>query len=387
MKTKMLLALLLALAGSAVSKSQTVSFSLSSCAHSGPAILQGSNWTGLAPGDTWSCTIMVPGVPGTMTDANGVMFAPYLLSVEGTAESSTGASLHVESPAGTTVGTLKIPDTVSWVYRHHREQQWQQFVHESFGWVLLPGGTDPFILVVDAGGATLADALTVTDSDPVNIPLPGVARLVSQQNTQDRFDPTNTAFLLGYGDNNASEGNGSHTEQVVSALSLQERQNGIYAIDGDYTVKLSVKSFFFSYPGYGTITLSMGPQNCTASGCAPVPCPIGGPLVDPGSGVPSPCNFANPGSQEICSRDIGWPNADYSDVTFTCTNHRYLVLDQSLSLPGVPPAMWTSRLPITITFFTPGWPVYYKDVSLTFTPKPLGTCAPLVPPIYGACQP
>jgi len=337
------------LVGSQISKAQTVSFSLSSCAHSGPAVLQGSDWTGMGLGDKWDCTITVPGL-------SQVELVPYILSVEGTAESLGGASFHVESPAGMTVGTLKIPDTSGWIYKHHREQQWQHFVTESFGSVLLNGGTDAFILVLDSGAAILSDSLTITDTDPIDVPL------------------AKTSFLIDYGGNDASEGNGSHTESVTPALSFQQRETGIYATDGEYTLKFSAKAFFFSYPGYFEVQMTMGPQDCAANGCVPRPCPTTG------------CTPQNPGSQQICSRD-GWPNSDYSDVTINCPLHRYLVIDQSLSLPRVPTAEQTSSLPITITFFTPGWPVYIKDVSLTFTPRNLGTCVPLVPPLEGACQP
>jgi len=198
-----------------------------------------------------------------------------------------------------------------------------------------------------------AQATTITNE--INIPL------------------TETSFGIGYGNSGPQEGAGSHTETVASAYSLQVRPIGIYATDGVYTLKFSVKSFFFSYPGYFEVVITMGPQTCTVTGCAPVPCPITG------------CTPANPGSQEICSRD-GWSESDYADVTISCPNPIYLVIDQSLSLPGVPPATQTSMLPITLTFFTPSWSVWYKDASFTFTPKDRGTCVPF-PNVYGACQP
>jgi len=183
-----------------------------------------------------------------------------------------------------------------------------------------------------------------------------------------------TSFGIGYGNSGPQEGAGSHTETVASAYSLQASQlNPVGATDGVYTLKFSVKSFFFNYPGYFEVVITMGPQTCTITGCAPVPCPITG------------CTAANPGSQEICSRD-GWSESDYADVTISCPNPIYLVIDQSLSLPGVPPATQTSMLPITLTFFTPSWSVWYKDAFFTFTPKDQGTCVPF-PNVYLACQP
>jgi len=138
------------------------------------------------------------------------MISPYALSVRGKAATFSGAAFHAESPAGTNVGNLLIPNTGSW----------SAYVTESFGFVLLQGGSAvPFILVLDANGANLYDTLTITVDDTFNLPFP-----ISQSNIntsgQIVTDAQGTPVIyLG--------GGGAYIEQTTPALSLQERQNGV----------------------------------------------------------------------------------------------------------------------------------------------------------------
>lgn len=106
-----------------------------------------------------------------------------------------------------------------------------------------------------------------------------------------------------------------------------------YAINGIYRVKFSVENQLTVYPGYDTVKVSFG-------------------------------------TQELCEASI-WGMETFFEVPMICLGPRYLVNGNSLPGGGAPQGR--NNLVVTVTVndgsANGGWPLYFKNVSLTFTPS------------------
>jgi len=235
------------------------------------------------------------------------------------------------------------------------------------------------LLVLALLSSTTLNAQFTTTAGMTNIPFP-IADSNITVSGQTFVARSGQGFFLGYGGAYVT-GLRDATLALPSAYSIQAAHpmTSPYIDEGVYVLKFSIKNFFYSYPGEFDVLVTMGPQICDMTGCKPTPCP-NGPL-----GTGPTCTPDNPGSQYICSRD-GWAMPSWTEVTMVCPNPAYLAWDQSLSLPGVPPAKQTSQLPLTVSFYTAGWTTYYENISFTFTPIARQGCDPY-PGIGGACNP
>ena len=136
----------------------------------------------------------------------------------------------------------------------------------------------------------------------------------------------NTSFSLGYGASK-SQDLGITPKQLQVKL-----DNPNYFNEGFYTLSFSVTNQLGNYPGYYTARLSFGIQElCEASGW--------------GTSAPVQVSIISPGSV-------------------------YIVIDNSL--PDGGPAQGNNNLILTFTVndgsANGGWPLDFKNVSLTFTP-------------------
>jgi len=103
-----------------------------------------------------------------------------------------------------------------------------------------------------------------------------------------------------------------------------------YAIDGTYTLKVSITNYFGVYPGPFEARLDF---------------------------------VGKPGTQNLC-HPYFWVAQPFQEITAVCPSPRYLVVDQWLDIPGAPPADPDAH--IVLSFEGDGWPVLLDNVSLSF---------------------
>lgn len=123
-------------------------------------------------------------------------------------------------------------------------------------------------------------------------------------------------------------GSDASADLGVTPDQLQKLLSSPYVVEGIYQLQFDVVNALPKYPGYYQFEVDFG-------------------------------------LQELCSVE-GWGKVTFTTVTVICPGPGYIVIDKAL--PGGGPVQGASNLVIHAK--DTGWPVYFKNVSLTFTPQP-----------------
>ena len=141
---------------------QNITVTLTTCSFTGNAqpiqqIANGSSqtvWAYMKAGDTWTCPV------------NATLAGDYVIAAQA-ATYLTNQALHFELPKGTTVGSLPVTGTGSWVV--YQQQK---------GKVTLPAGASTVLLVAD-GNVNLNNVLTLTPPPLPPPPPPNTPNIVT----------------------------------------------------------------------------------------------------------------------------------------------------------------------------------------------------------------
>lgn len=112
----------------------------------------------------------------------------------------------------------------------------------------------------------------------------------------------------------------------ISPASVQALPQPGYYTDGVYVLKFSVQNQDGAYPGYYTAGLFFG-------------------------------------TQELCEAS-GWAMREVQEITVVGPSPTHIIVDNSE--PGGGPAQGRSNL--IVTWSVDVWPIFFRNVSLTFTP-------------------
>ena len=174
---------------------------------------------------------------------------------------------------------------------------------------------------------------TQTGVQPIVVPIQNP--LFEQGTSGWQFGPSSGVMQSGGMPVGYAGYGGSFSQTLgVTPQTIQAPSPGwTYATEGVYVLKFSVANFYANYPGYYTAEIDFG-------------------------------------TQELCETS-GWGTIYFNQVTLTCPGSNYIVFAKALPEGG--PVQGSSDLVIHFTVNTGagngGWPVLFKNVSLTFTPN------------------